>query len=652
MSICELPHDLYLNISSFLIKSDLYGFMMSCKKTRGLLLWAYDDAGVHLCLGCDLTYSMDSTYRNLKVYLLQTIKELKATKTIGRTLASSVFYWDLDRCSSDGGPYTRIQPPSESFVKQEMLITDAEIASGGGAECGGIALCELNTQFKNRWISQYNGTFGKSMDVLLLCLDAPFHFMVDNDSYYEVTRKHAINTDWISAIHQLCEKGVLIIMVIINTQQCFQQSLRLLGGFNNKLGGVSITINPNDLKDLPIFIKSIIDEESQKRKIVNQIFKKVAYKHKSLPKGEFMKIMQQKLSTIDDAVKCANIPREKLILSSDVKNADRLAECKTMEQAINAGLLESEAVMKRMLFNAHGRITVACQETLYNIQQPTYNSNILPSFNSGDDNDDDGLPPIMPPTLSLVRQQSVCAPPSYYHKRKISTTYLKPEIKDTELDIDDIPQLQINKQVTEPANFKPKPVSKQLTFDKLINPGFSGGVNTFGLHRHKSIAMPIGTPPAIPTHQRRSSVSTILPITEEKEESDNDNSNKYCVIEGSVKCYLKEPDINFGHRTSELLSLVERNGTDNEIKFRDLLKTDNPNQYELYMNGGLFNRFEPAPIHDLPQNPIQNNTGLIGATPSLNRSFSNSTNTNSNMRILRFIRSNSIQENTSTKHTN
>ena len=88
MSILNLPYELYLNISSYLLKSDMYGFMAVSKKTKSLLIWNCDDAGVHICMGCDLTGSMGHAYQNLKIHLLQTLKDLKQSDKIGRVLSS------------------------------------------------------------------------------------------------------------------------------------------------------------------------------------------------------------------------------------------------------------------------------------------------------------------------------------------------------------------------------------------------------------------------------------------------------------------------------------------------------------------------------------------------------------------------------------
>jgi len=601
-----LPYDLYLNISSFLLKSDIIGFIQSCRKTSTLLLWMNDDAGVHICLGMDLTCSMDSAYSILKPYLLDLLIDLKRDKeNIGRTLFSSFFYWDLDRSYYENEPYVQIQPPAESIFKQEKLISDALIASGGGPECGGIALCELEAQFKNRWISQHTGNFSKSMDIIVLLLDAPFHFLVDDESYYEVTRKHSIKHDWISAIHNLCNKGVLIIMICINTQNNFKKPLRLIGGMIDALGGYALEITTDGLKNIPIFIKSIIKEETQKRKIIHTLYKSIAYKYKYMSTTDLDKIMENELSKININIDCANIPSKNRIYSNDVDNSRELAKCKTMVEAISKGLLESEAVMKRLYFkNNDEPANIACVSSIPQIIQ----SQITNDFDFGDD-----IPPMAP--MQLIRQQS-CA---------ISTSINR---------YSQTPK-NIMKQSTTSGN---SPDVQKIPHNVSIEKIKSGcALNTFGLCRRKSMSMNY-SPNRISNIITESKLDT---IDEYMEECENKQESR-CIIEGSIKCYLREPNIDLSSITDPLLNLV--NSTD-ETKFRKLLLEQNPNQYNLYINGGVLERFKQNTDRHINRQIIRADATFEGGglimnnIPTMSRSFSE--NADSNLRILKFIRSNS-----------
>lgn len=618
-SLTNLPYDLYLNISSYLNKRDIKGFIQCCKKTSSLLLWCNDDAGVHICLGCDLTYSMDGAYQNLKRYLLELLTDLKNNKSNHRTLFSSFFYWDLDRSSYEDEPYIQIQPPAESIIKQIQLISDATIASGGGPECGGIALCELDTQFRNRWISQYTGNFGKSMDIIVLCLDAPFHFLVDTDSYYEVTRKHSIKYDWLAAIHSLCNKGVLIIMIIINTQPNFKKPLRLLGGMIDALGGFAIEVDIQSLNNIPIFIKTIIKEEAQKRKIVHDIYKSIAYKYKNMSEVQLQKVMEEKLNQININVDCINIPSKNRIYSRDVSNSRELANCKTMKEAINKGLLESEAVMKRLCYNSNMPAGVACETNKQN-----FNSFSQSLKHNIHDNDIIPLQPLM-----LCRQQSICVT---IPKQLITST--KSDLK-TQRILPIKPSDSSNNSVNDTSLIR-------STLDK-ISSGYK--LNSFGLRRQKSISRDYLPNPI---NGRSSNIInlSLSTIREDRECCNKDNTS--CIIEGSIKCYLREPNINLGYITDPLLSLVDKSGDNNELKFRKLLLQQNPKQYELYLNGGVLNRFNNTIDTKIVDVPVKNDEdeygedGLISEIkPTMTRAFSESRD--SNNRILKFIRSNSIQ---------
>ena len=633
MTILNLPYDLYLNISSYLIKSDMCGFMNANKKTRSLLIWNYDDVGVHICMSCDLTSSMRYVYDNLKIHLLHTLKDLKQSSTTGRVLSSACFYWDLDRCVEHGEPYVQIQPPAESIFKQEKLISNAIIDNGGGPECGGIALCELESLFRNRWISQHVGNFSQSLDVALICLDAPFHFIEDTESYYEVTRRHSIQTDWISAIHKLCKKGVLIIMVLINTQSIFKHSLRLIGGFNQALGGISIEVEPDSLSQLPLFIKSIIAEETRKRKIVQSVYKKIAYQYKYLKDDKLSDIMNSELKCIDDVIHCANIPESILVKSENVPNAVELAQCETMAEAVSNGLLESEAVTKRLYFIKKGRpMYVACTQS-HMPYAPLVDT--IPS--DVDIYNDFHSIPVLPPSLYLSRQQSECISVSQQPSGKLKyANMMNSQIG---------PLHTMRKQNSMPI-MKPDEVKRELTFCKLLGSGFDKPVETFGLLRNKSLEQSVYMSPRLQLGDVN--IQMLQPISEETEEKNNIQSleDRFCIIEGSVKCYLKNPNIDLGVISSPLINLINKSGEKYENEFRKLLHQQSPKQYELYMQGGLFSRFakkKPSTYstdHEL-QN-LQSSDKLIGDIPTLQRTFSDTYNHTSTERISKFIRSHSL----------
>jgi hypothetical protein len=588
-TLTNLPYDLYLNISSFLIKKDILGFIYSCKKTQSLLLWCNDDAGVHICLGCDLTFSMDVAYKNLKYYLLQLLRDLKQNST-ERTLFSSFFFWDLDRSIDYDKPYLQIQPPAESIVKQEKLISDAEIASGGGPECGGIALCELDNQFKNRWISQHVSDFSKSMDIIILCLDAPFHFVVDTESYYEVTRKHAIKKDWLNAIHNICDKGVLIVMIIINTQPNFNPAMRLLGGVIDALNGIVVEVEPSSLKDIPLFIKAIIKEESQKRKIISDVYKNMAYKHKELSKKSLNLLMSKELSKVNTKIQCVNIPIQNRVKADKI--AKELALCKTLQEAIDKGLLESEYVMKRLCNNKYGFVT-----EVQGSPTTPINTNMLLNVN--------GLHNIngLPRQTSLCRQQSVAYTSTIISKTRSLPASIDPIYK----------KPCITKQNKSPLQLSNIPI---------------GVNNTFGLRRSKSIHQ---------NYNRQSSM-IFMPIINEINETVKNPVTNF-IIEGSVKCYLRNPNVNLGFVTDPLLKLACSKKQDSEQKFRKLLFETCTKQYELYINGGVLSRFNESETHtsfilDLKHrvSEMVNNT-----LPQITRTFSESHEPISYNRILRLV---------------
>jgi hypothetical protein len=443
--IQNIPHELYITISTFLVEDDLSGFKISCKKMQNILIWSCDNFGVHLCLGCDLTGSMNYVYNNLKINLLKTINQLKKTPNIGRTLASSMFFWDLER-SSINKPYVQIQPPSENFSKQEELITYAQTGGGGGAECGGIALCELDMQFENIWINQHGGVFNKSMDILLMCVDAPFHFMVDEKNYFKKTRKHAINIDWIKSMHNLYKKGVLIIMIVINTQPCFTKSLRLLGGFNNALGGISITIEPDNLKDLPVFIQSIITEETQRKNHIYNIYKNIAFKYKNMKRTNLINLVLHELNISNIEIQCANIPESIIITADNVPLSKELFKCKTLKEAINAGIFESETVTSRLLHNKF--------------------SKKFP--------DSSHIPPLVLPPLMIYSMPSLVRQNTYSRSSPILRQITREQTVPADY-----------KHVTNQENLLKK---KQKNITNLMNTNKSS-IITFGLNRQQSIAI-------------------------------------------------------------------------------------------------------------------------------------------------------------------
>ena len=350
-----LSTDLLLVVSGYLTRKDLYGFNNASKFTVGVLLWSYEDQGIHLCLGCDLTGSMNIAYRMMKDYLKETLINLKKNQSWGRVLASSMMYWDLDRAMNNK-PYVRIQPPSENISKLLSMIEDAHIDSGGGPECGGIALCELNRQFRNRWIGKH-GNFNSSLDILVLCMDAPFHFIVDNSSYYEMCRRHNIQTDWIQAFHELTNSGVLIVLFMINEQPKFKQAMDLIGGFNTALGGISLSISRSHIKDMSRFIETIAVEERERRGVLAGIYKRMKYKAKmSGGSGDVESLMKICVMDCDMKIRQAAIPDEIIIKPS--QHAIQLSKCGSMREAEIKGLLECEAVMKRLSHDKYNYINV------------------------------------------------------------------------------------------------------------------------------------------------------------------------------------------------------------------------------------------------------------------------------------------------------
>jgi hypothetical protein len=540
----SVTHDIILKISGFLLSSELCGLRISCKKFSDMILWACDDYGIHICLGCDLTGSMHGAYDHLKKYLTQTLFNLKNRP--GRTLASSMFYWDLER-RYDNLPYVHIQHPSEDFSKQKTLISNAEIDSGGGPECGGIALCELDRQFKSKWISRHNGSFGKSIDYLIMCMDAPFHFIVDDDDYYSITRKHAINTDWVAAIQSLYEQGVIIIMFMINTQPSFKKALELIGGFNNSLGGISMWISINSIKQLPLFVDSIIEEEVQRRDFIYETYKRLSYANRYMPQKQLSQLVIDTIAESDHQITCANIPSHILIDADNVQNARELSHCSNMSEAIDAGLLESEDIFNRL------------------------NS---PEF------------------LDILEDFS--------------------DVSDEKFEISQMPALKLTRQMTQ----CPQQITTQSS-QKLYRYKTHGGVKI----------SKIDTKP----YMKQS--SSLVSFGLERFQSTSPSPS----IGKSVRCCFKEPDIDFGPKIKQVMT---------EEKFREHLLKKSPKQYELYVNGGLFGRFQHNSSHqntclsfnldpDSDQLPPLEYTNLVSGIPTLRREISHASYSYTNTRISR-----------------
>lgn len=455
MSILSVSRDSMLNITGFLKNCDLRGFRISCKKVSKMMMWSFDDHGVHLCLIVDMTCSMGASYKKLKKYLLQTIEELKANDTVGRTLVSSMFYWDLER-SEDGKPYLQIQPPAEHFAKQKQLISNAKLDNGGGPECGGIAMAELNKQFRYSWMNQTGNVFNKSMDIALMCLDAPFHFMEDAHNYHASARRHAIDKDWVRAFHSLYKKGVIVVMLIISNQPNFWKSLQLLGAFNDALGGISIKLQPKQLNKLPAFMQAIITEETQRRHHINNLYKSISYTRGKLTRDEMSNAILDALQTSDVHIECANIPKKIMIKADDSPLAARLASCKTLNEAINAGIFESEIVTERLLKR----------------QFPDYNTPLPLPLSSSDETNDD-----LPPMGIIPLQRQLTQPPKWYNQPRQITQ-----------------PMQLTQQLTQPPRHRitisppQKKQTKKVSFAQL--PSRRQTISTFGLVRQKSEAAP------------------------------------------------------------------------------------------------------------------------------------------------------------------
>ncbi len=567
----KLPSDMLMVISSFLCKKDLVGFNTASKKTYGSLTWSYDECGVHVCIGCDLTASMHQAYNELKKELETTLIGLKSNKLFNRVLASSVFYWDMER-ALDGGAYVRIQPPAENISKQLDMIRTARIDSGGGAECGGIALCELNKQFKNRWISRFS-KFGKSVDVLVLCMDAPFHFITDTSSYYEITRKHAIDTDWVKAFHELSNAGVYIVLFIINSQSCFRQSLDLIGGFNAALGGISLRINTSDIKDMSEFIHHIVVEETERRNAIHNIYKNVYYANKNNPK--ILDIVNKKIQESDLQISHTSIPGDKIIHPSEMAN--KLAECKTMQDAIQQGILESEAVFKRLMYNKYKNVEIVQHRNTYPSQIPQPIVHQIPQQTVPH------IPSLNIPPLPMLSRQFSIATVGYN-------------------------KLSASDRTNSMPTFKYKQQKVADTSSRVIP-------KTFGLSRQTSVS------------SRQPFKLSLNPITEYKIDT-----NDLYIIEGSMRCYLSNPKYDFSKSLDKLTNMY--NGE--ELTFRSELLQTMPNQFHLYMNDGIFGRFKRMTQQNNQTQINNQHSSLLVPIPTLSRALSSSVS--ANIRIAKMIR--------------
>ena len=124
MNITRIPDEIRLNISSFLVKDDMHGFRISCKELQRLIFWNYDDYGVHICLGCDLTGSMYAAYDILKPYLIETITNLKKNPYFGRIFASvSVGFLPTTWTS-----YPNSINPSARGIAEKFVSTSSALA--------------------------------------------------------------------------------------------------------------------------------------------------------------------------------------------------------------------------------------------------------------------------------------------------------------------------------------------------------------------------------------------------------------------------------------------------------------------------------------------------------------------------------------------
>ena len=308
----------------------------------------------------------------------------------------------------------------------------------------------------------------------------------------------------------------------------------------------------------------------------------MVYKHKELSKESLNLLMSKELSNIETKIQYANIPEQNRITADKVLNAKELASCKTIQEAINKGLLESEAVMKRLCINKYGYI--------HNVDSigPSVNPNI-----TTDIFDLNELPKLNVLSRSLCRQQSITYTTHTYNKSKSipSTLLLNQHIK-----------------------------KKRNNVNMSINIKHFDENNTFGLRRYKSVVQ----------NYTKINSSTALPTIHENNISYN--------IEGSIKCYLREPNVNLGFITDPLLKLACGTSQEDESKFRKLLFQKCPKQYELYVNGGLLNRFGEMPVIIQSNQPNDNTIGLINReTPQITRAFSESYIPNSYNRILRMV---------------
>jgi hypothetical protein len=170
-------------------------------------------------------------------------------------------------------------------------------------------------------------------------------------------------------------------------------------------------------------------------------------------------------------------------------------------------------------------------------------------------------------------------------------TYSKPSLN----------KQKITRGYTIPPNYKHNAHQNNIfkkNVSNLLNTNQSS-VQTFGLYRQQSTAM----------------------------------YNNGSVINGSIKCYTKQPNIDFSKMSNNLSNLANSNKSDDELKFQNILKKNNVKQYELYMGGGLFGRFKQSYTND--SLIVTNNTScineLIDKSPLLTRSISTSVAINSRL---------------------
>ena len=350
----SLPESIIDMISLFLLSKNIVGLKMACQQTRKTTYITYDSYTLHICIGVDLTGSMSVTYRQLQIEIYNLLDKLK-TKPIHNnkvplTLLTSGFqWWDLEI-----NPYVQIHTPT-SAENVKSIFETASIRGGGGPECIGESLSLLVSEFKYKWV---NKRMPGSLDIVILCFDAPPHYIADTESYYEVSKFNNIDIDWIKALNDLVDAGVLVIMLLIQNQPEFKQPLRLFGGFNTQLGGISIEIETAHLKTLPEFVFTIISTELQQRQIVHNIYLRLKKLNPKSSESDLQNMLLATIQTSTDTVLCYNINKSLFVAGDD--KAKALSKCKNMTEAIERGLLEREDVTKALIINAYGAYERIC----------------------------------------------------------------------------------------------------------------------------------------------------------------------------------------------------------------------------------------------------------------------------------------------------